>query len=221
MHHSHPVFVVKQSVPATQRKPDLDPQYISGRILELLSTNVAELRQRFYNSAYISFFSQTGLPIHNVCLLEATHESMSIGDVHPLCEFGYYSKLYQKVPRELNSREFMIIEQYLDTTPADTNIWCHQIPSVLAPVIIITYGDKSSDKSGDKSYILSLPELKMNDNHLYVHFVQYLHHNAEVYLNLLLANIPKEKEEIIRIQCRAWSELINYSHLASIAASYM
>ena len=218
MHHSHhPVFVVKQSVPATQRKPDLDPQYISGRILELLSADVSELRQHFYRSVYISFFSQTGLPIRNVCSHETTHESMSIGDVYPLCEFGYYSKLYQKVPREMNSREFMLIEQYLDTTPVDTNVWCHQIPSVLAPVIIT----KDDSYNGDKSYILSLTELKNNDYYLYGHFVQYLHRNAEVYLNLLLAYIPKEKEEIIRTQCRAWSELINYSHSAAINASYI
>ena len=213
MHHSHPVFVVKQSVPATQRKPDLDPQYISGRILELLSTDVAELRQQFYRSAYISFFSQTGLPINNVCSKETTHESMSIGDVYPLCEFGHYSKLYQKVPREMNSREFMLIEQYLDTTPVDTNIWCHQIPTTLAPVLLSV--------NDSKEHILSLPELKNNDTHLYEHFVQYLHRNAEVYLNLLLAHIPREKEEIIRTQCRAWAELINYSHLAAISCSYM
>jgi len=217
MHHSHQVFVVKQSVPATQRKPDLDPQYISGRILELLSVDVAVLRQHFYRSAYISFFSQTGLPIRNVCSRETNHESMSIGDVYPLCEFGYYSKLYQKVPREMNSREFMLIEQYLDTAPQDMNIWCHQIPAVLAPIIITTH--ELCD--ADKSYILLLAELKNDDKHLYEHFVQYLHRNAEVYLNLLLAHIPKEKEEIIRAQCRAWSELIHFAHSSAIAASYM
>jgi hypothetical protein len=218
MHHSHnPIFVVKQSVPATQRKPDLDPQYISGRILELLTADVSELRKRFYESAFISFFSQTGLPIRNVCSQEMTHESMSIGDVYPLCEFGHYSKLYQKVPREMNSKEFMIIEQYLDTTPVDANIWCHQIPSTLAPVIL-SVNDVSLTY---KEYILSLPELKNNDTHLYGHFVQYLHRNAEVYLNLLLAHIPKEKEEIIRTQCRAWSELIQFSHSAAISSSYM
>lgn len=214
MHHSHhPVFVVKQSIPATQRKPDLDPQYISGRILELLTVDVSELRQRFYRSAYISFFSQTGLPIRNVCSKETTHDSMSVGDVYPLYEFGHYSKLYQKVPREMNSREFMLIEQYLDTTPVDTNIWCHQIPSTLAPVLLSVIDNKE--------YILSLPELKNDDNYLYGHFVQYLHRNAEVYLNLLLAHIPKEKEEIIRTQCRAWAELIQFSHSAAIACSYM
>jgi hypothetical protein len=218
MHHSHQVFVVKQSVPSTQRKPDLDPQYISGRILELLSVDVSELRQRFYTSAYISFFSQTGLPIHNVCSNQTTHESMVIGDVYPLCEFGYYSKLYQKVPREMNSKEFMLIEQYLDTTPVDTNIWCHQIPVVLAPVIITTH-DKSYN--GDKSYILSLHELKNDDTHLYEHFILYLHRNAEVYLNLLLTHIPKEKEEIIRTQCRAWAELIHFSHSVAMTSSYM
>jgi hypothetical protein len=215
MHHSHnTVFVVKQqSIPATQRKPDLDPQYISGRILELLSVDVAELRQRFYRSAYISFFSQTGLPIRCVCSKETTHDSMSIGDVYPLCEFGHYSKLYQKVPREMNSREFMLIEQYLDTTPVDTNVWCHQIPSTLAPIILSI--------NDSKEYILSLPELKNDDNYLYGHFVQYLHRNAEVYLNLLLTHIPKEKEEIIRTQCRAWAELIQFSHSAAISCSYM
>ena len=106
----------------------------------------------------------------------------------------------------MNSREFMLIEQYLDTTPVDTNIWCHQIPSVLVPIIMST----TECCDGDKPYILSLPEFKNNDNHLYGHFVQYLHRNAEVYLNLLLAHIPREKEEIIRTQCRAWSELIHY-----------
>jgi hypothetical protein len=218
MHHSHnTVFVVKQSVPATQRKPDLDPQYISGRILELLSTDVAILRKRFYESAYISFFSQTGLPIRNVCSKETTHESMSIGDVYPLCEFGHYSKLYQKVPREMNSREFMLIEQYLDTTPVDTNVWCHQIPSILVPFIMST----TACYDADNVYILSLVELKNDDNYLYGHFVQYLHRNAEVYLNLLLAHIPKEKEEIIRTQCRAWAELIQFSHSAAISCSYM
>jgi len=214
MHHSHnPVFVVKQSVPATQRKPDLDPQYISGRILELLSVDVVELRQQFYRSAYISFFSQTGLPIRNVCSKETTHDSMSTGDVYPLYEFGHYSKLYQKVPREMNSREFMLIEQYLDTTPVDTNVWCHQIPSTLAPVLLSV--------NDSKEYILSLPELKNDDNYLYGHFVHYLHRNAEVYLNLLLAHIPKEKEEIIRTQCRAWAELIQFSHSSAISCSYM
>ena len=211
--HSHPVFVVKHAVPSAPRKPELDPQYIAGRILELVSTDVGQLRLRFYKSAYLSFFKHTGLPINTVYSVSDTptmnHESMSIGDVYTLSEFGYYSKLYQKVPREINNKEFMIIEQYLDTTPHDTNIWQHQIPTIFAPmlppIIDIEY----------KPYMYSLTKLKDTDPYLYEHFIQYLQQNAEVYLNILLNHIPKEKEEIIRTQCRAWTELTQYAYTAA------
>lgn len=185
----------------TAKKPELSPDFIAKRLKELIGNNFNEVKKNFYNNIYIHFFQHTGLPIQEIYNKDKVHEEMLVGDVIAIDEIGHYSRLYQKVPKNLDNREFLIIEQWLDTTPVDKNIWCHIIPKKIDMLTQINNIDNSD-------FVLDLNNLLKNDEYLYNHFLNYLEKHNRLYVDYLLSFIMVEKVEIIKRQCIKWDKLV-------------
>ena len=185
----------------SSKKPELSPDFIARRLKELIGNNFSEIKSKFYNNVYIEFFRHSGLPIKEIYPKDKVHEDMLDGDVIAIDEIGHYSILYQKVPRNLDIREFVILEQWLDTTPVDKNIWCHIIPKNIPTTTKIINIDNSE-------FILDLNSLLENDEYLYKHFLNYLEKHNSLYVDYLLSFINPEKVEIIKKQCIKWDKLV-------------
>ena len=185
----------------SSKKTELSPDFIAKRLKELIGDNLNEVRKNFYNNVYIHFFQHAGLPIQQIYPKEKVHEEMTHGDVIPIDEIGHYSRLYQKVPKNVDIREFLIIEQWLDTSPTDKNIWCHIIPNNISTTT-------QFNKIENSNFILDLNNLFENDEYLYTNFYNYLEKHNRIYVDYLLSFINPEKVEIIRKQCIKWDKLV-------------
>jgi hypothetical protein len=195
MYNAQPMTLI------TSKKTELSPDFIAKRLKELIGNNFNEVKKNFYNNIYIHFFQHTGLPIQEIYNKDKVHEDMLVGDVIAIDEIGHYSRLYQKVPKILDNREFLIIEQWLDTTPVDKNIWCHIVPKNIS---VTTHFNKLEDSN----FILDLNSLYENDQYLYNHFLNYLEKHNRLYVDYLLSFIINEKVEIIKKQCIKWDKLV-------------
>ena len=183
------------------KKPELSPDFIAKRLKELIGHDFTQVKKKFYNNVYIHFFQHTGLPIKEIYPKDKVHEEMLDGDVIPIDEIGHYSRLYQKVPKNVDIREFVILEQWLDTTPVDKNIWCHIVPKNIPLTTKINNVDNSD-------FVLDLNSLLENDEYLYNHFFNYLEKHSKLYVDYLLSFILVEKVEIIKKQCIKWDKLV-------------
>ena len=183
------------------KKPELSPDFIAKRLKELIGDDFRQVMKKFYDNVYIQFFQHTGLPIQQIYPKDKVHEEMLNGDVIAIDEIGHYSRLYQKVPKNVNIREFLILEQWLDTTPVDKNIWCHIVPKNIPMITQINNIDNSD-------FVLDLNSLLENDEYLYNHFLNYLEQHSKLYVDYLLSFIMAEKVEIIKKQCIKWDKLV-------------
>lgn len=183
------------------KKPELSPDFIAKRLKELIGDDFSNVKKKFYDNVYIQFFQHTGLPIQQIYPKDKVHEEMLNGDVIAIDEIGHYSRLYQKVPKNVDIREFLILEQWLDTTPVDKNIWCHIIPKNIPMTTQINNIDNSD-------FVLDLNSLLENDEYLYNHFLNYLEKHSKLYVDYLLSFIMAEKVEIIKRQCIKWDKLV-------------
>jgi hypothetical protein len=183
------------------KKPELSPDFIAKRLKELIGDDFRQVMKKFYDNVYIQFFQHTGLPIQQIYPKDKVHEEMLNGDVIAMDEIGHYSRLYQKVPKNVDIREFLILEQWLDTTPVDKNIWCHIIPKNIPMTTQINNIDNSD-------FVLDLNSLLENDEYLYNHFLNYLEKHSKLYVDYLLSFIMAEKVEIIKRQCIKWDKLV-------------
>ena len=183
------------------KKPELSPDFIAKRLKELIGDDFSNVKKKFYDNVYIQFFQHTGLPIQQIYPKDKVHEEMLNGDVIAIDEIGHYSRLYQKVPKNVDIREFLILEQWLDTTPVDKNIWCHIVPKNIPMITQINNIDNSD-------FVLDLNSLLENDEYLYNHFLNYLEKHSKLYVDYLLSFIMAEKVEIIKKQCIKWDKLV-------------
>ena len=183
------------------KKPELSPDFIAKRLKELIGDDFSNVKKKFYDNVYIQFFQHTGLPIQQIYPKDKVHEEMLNGDVIAIDEIGHYSRLYQKVPKNVDIREFLILEQWLDTTPVDKNIWCHIIPKNIPMTTQINNIDNSD-------FVLDFNSLLENDEYLYNHFLNYLEKHSKLYVDYLLSFIMAEKVEIIKRQCIKWDKLV-------------
>lgn len=183
------------------KKPELSPDFIAKRLKELIGDDFRQVMKKFYDNVYIQFFQHTGLPIQQIYPKDKVHEEMLNGDVIAIDEIGHYSRLYQKVPKSVDIREFLILEQWLDTTPVDKNIWCHIVPKNIPITTQINNIDNSD-------FVLDFNSLLENDEYLYNHFLNYLEKHSKLYVDYLLSFIMAEKVEIIKRQCIKWDKLV-------------
>ena len=183
------------------KKPELSPDFIAKRLKELIGDDFSNVKKKFYDNVYIQFFQHTGLPIQQIYPKDKVHEEMLNGDVIAIDEIGHYSRLYQKVPKNVDIREFLILEQWLDTTPVDKNIWCHIVPKNIPMITQINNIDNSD-------FVIDLNSLLENDEYLYNHFLNYLEKHSKLYVDYLLSFIMAEKVEIIKKQCIKWDKLV-------------
>ena len=183
------------------KKPELSPDFIAKRLKELIGDDFSNVKKKFYDNVYIQFFQHTGLPIQQIYPKDKVHEEMLNGDVIAIDEIGHYSRLYQKVPKNVDIREFLIMEQWLDTTPVDKNIWCHIIPKNIPMTTQINNIDNSD-------FVLDFNSLLENDEYIYNHFLNYLEKHSKLYVDYLLSFIMAEKVEIIKRQCIKWDKLV-------------
>ena len=170
-------------------RPDLTPSYLRTRIPEILGIVYGDLCLDFYNSLYHHFFSTVGYPVKQVHPLGTNHETLGLGDAITIEEVANYSRLYQKAP---TSTGFLILEQALDTVSnPDVNVWKTIIrakPSKMEAY----YKDCSAEG------VLTLDELKKEDEHLYHHFKEFIDTHKQIFAECLIDKLPKDKATVIR-----------------------
>jgi len=144
-----------------------------------------ELCADFYGSCYMALFNKIGHPIGDVCEKGTHYRDMKAGDVILLEEEGRYSRIYQSVP---NERGFLIIEQYLDVSNPDEDVWKNVIPS--NPNIV--FKPKKTEFPVQPIY-----QLQENEKQLWEMLSQFMKsHNRELYEYILQA-LPTDKIQAI------------------------
>ena len=178
-----------QFKPPVRVRADLTPEFLRHRIPEILGQETySSFCQDFYHSLYHHFFSNVGYPIKDVFPVGTNHNELKLGDVITIEEVANYSRLYQRAP---NDNGFLIVEQILDTSNPEINVWKTLIKKQPSKMEVY-YKDCSAEG------VLTLSDLQKEDFHLYHNFKEFIDGHKLIFVNCLLDKLPKEKAQIIR-----------------------